>query len=53
MKNVIVHFDFELPLDVVKGVQLGVGVELIDKSFVGKTVPQKTIGNPTVELHLP
>lgn len=52
VKNAIIHFDFEMPLEAVSKGQLGVWVEPLNKSFVGDHFPSKLMGNPTVDVHL-
>ncbi len=51
VKNAIVHFDFELPLQAVSNGQLGIWVEPNDKSAFGDHFPHKMMGNPTVDVH--
>jgi tyrosinase len=51
VKNAVVHFDFELPLNEVSNGKLGVWVEPVDKSFIGDSFPNKLMGNPTVNVH--
>jgi tyrosinase len=50
VKNAVVHFDFELPLEAVSGQPLEVWVEPVDKSMVGDHFPSKLMGSPTVEV---
>lgn len=52
VENAIVHFDFELLLEVVAGGKFSVWVEPVDKSVVGDRFPNKLMGNPTVEVRL-
>jgi tyrosinase len=52
VKNAIVHFDFALPLSAVSGGKLGVWVEPVDQSVMGARVPNKLMGNPTVDVRL-
>lgn len=53
VSNAIVHFDFELPLAAVQGGKLSVWVEPANTAFIGDRFPQKLMGNPTIEVHLP
>ncbi len=52
VQNAIAHFDFDLPLSEVSHGRLGIWVEPVDKHVFGDQMPQKLMGNPTVEVQL-
>ena len=46
------HFDFELPLEEIRGGKLGVWVEPVDHEPYGDRFPHKLMGNPTVNVRV-
>ena len=46
------HFDFELPLEEIRGGKLGVWVEPVDHEPFGDRFPNKLMGNPTVQVRM-
>ena len=52
VENPLVHFDFELPIDKVKGGKLSFWVEPSNKEKYGDRIPSDVIGRPTVNVRL-
>ena len=52
-KNALVHFDFEVPIDLIAKGKLSARVEPHNKDIIGDFVPSKLMGNPSIQISIP